>query len=118
VAAVVLLAVLADVAVDPTRTHVPLCPLHAMTGFDCPLCGSLRAVDELVRGHFATAARDNVLLVAALPVVIGLWLAWIARADRDAQPRRWPPAVKIGVVVLVIGFAIVRNLPFASALRP
>jgi uncharacterized protein DUF2752 len=118
VAAVLALAVLADVAVDPTQTHVPLCPLHAMTGLDCPLCGSLRAVDELVRGHVATALRDNVLLVAAVPVVIGLWLSWVARSDRDAQPRRWPPVVKIGVIVVVVGFGIARNLPFASALRP
>ncbi len=119
VAAAVLVGIAVDAAVDPTRTHVPLCPLHAMTGLDCPLCGSLRAVDELVRGHWATAVRDNLLLVAALPVVFGLWLAWVARAgDRGATPRRWPTAVRIGVVVLVTGFAVVRNLPFATWLRP
>jgi uncharacterized protein DUF2752 len=118
VAAAVLVGAAVDAVVDPTHTHVPLCPLHALTGLDCPLCGSLRAVDELVRGHFATAVRDNVLLVAALPVLVALWLAWVARADAGSQPRRWPTAIRVGVIVVVAAFAIVRNLPFATGLRP
>jgi hypothetical protein len=118
VAAVVLLGVAVDAAVDPTRTHIPLCPLHAATGLDCPLCGGLRAVDELVRGHVATALRDNALLVAALPVVLGVWLAWVTSPDRSVRSRRWPAAVRIGVIVVAVGFAVVRNLPFATGLRP
>lgn len=117
VAAVVLVGVAVDAVADPTRTHVPLCPLHALTGLDCPLCGSLRAVDELVRGHVATAVRDNVLLVAALPIVVGLWLAWVAHPDDRVRPR-WPAAARIGIVVVVAAFAVVRNLPLATWLRP
>jgi hypothetical protein len=107
-----------DVAIDPTRTHVPLCPLHALTGLSCPLCGSLRAVDELVRGHVATAFGDNALLVAALPIVAALWLAALVGFDSGAAPRRWSPAVKVGLVAVLVGFGVVRNLPFAAALRP
>jgi uncharacterized protein DUF2752 len=108
-----------DVAIDPTRTHVPLCPLHALTGLSCPLCGSLRAVDELVRGHVATAFGDNALLVAALPIVAALWLAVVVGCfDSGAAPRRWSPAVKVGLVAVLVGFGVVRNLPFAAALRP
>ncbi len=108
----------ADVAIDPTRTHVPLCPLHALTGLSCPFCGSLRAVDELVRGHVATALADNALLVTALPIVAALWLVDVAGIGSRAAPRRWSPAVKVGLVAVVVVFAVVRNLPFAGALRP
>jgi Na+/H+ antiporter NhaC len=113
--------VAADVAVDPTHTHLPLCPLHAMTGLSCPLCGSLRAVDELVRGHLGTALRDNVLLVAALPVVVVLWLAWAGRGtgiSTGISGLGRSTAVRIAVVSVLVGFAVVRNLPFATALRP
>jgi uncharacterized protein DUF2752 len=117
-AAVAVALAAADVAIDPTRTHVPLCPLHAMTGLSCPLCGSLRAVDELVRGHVATAFGDNALLVAALPIIAALWLAGIVGLGPGPALRRWSPAVKGGLVAVVVVFAIVRNLPIAAALRP
>jgi hypothetical protein len=111
VALVALSAVVADVAFDPVRRHLPLCPFHAVTGLQCPLCGGLRAVDELVHQHLATALRDNVLVVAAVPLVIVLWLL-----SRTGRPVRNVPAV--AVVVLAVCFTVVRNLPFATALRP
>lgn len=117
-AAAALALVAAVVAVDPTHTHVPLCPLHSVTGWSCPFCGGLRAVDELARGHIGTALRDNALLVAAVPVLVALWWAWVLRVRSGGSPRRWSPALRVGVVVVVVGFAVVRNLPFASALRP
>lgn len=106
----------ADVAVDPTHTHLPLCPLHSLTGWWCPFCGSLRAVNELARGHLGVALHDNVLLVTAVPVAGAMWLAWVAwgRSDGRGQGR----AVRIAVVALLVAFAIARNLPFAAMLRP
>jgi hypothetical protein len=45
-AAVALLA-----AFDPAATWwFPSCPFHALTGWLCPLCGSLRAAHALLRG--------------------------------------------------------------------
>ena len=108
----------ADVAIDPVHTHVPLCPLHSLTGWWCPFCGSLRAVDELARGHFGAALHDNLLLVSALPVALAFWWAWVLRARAgDGAPRR-SPAAPLAVMLLLVAFAVVRNLPFAVALRP
>jgi hypothetical protein len=117
-AALTIAATAVDVAVDPTRTHIPLCPFHAVTGWWCPLCGSLRAVGELVRGHPATALHDNVLLVLAIPVVFGLWWAWVVRTRSGTSAPRWNRSTVIGVVVVLVAFTVVRNLPAATALRP
>jgi hypothetical protein len=102
-----------DVAVDPTRVHVPLCPLHAMTGAWCPLCGGLRAVAELARGHLAAAAHDNVLVLAAMPIAIALWVAAVRGRPAHAGRRGWA-----AVVVVAVVFTVLRNLPVGAALHP
>jgi hypothetical protein len=104
----------AVVLFDPTRRHVALCPFHALTGWQCPLCGSLRAVDELAHGHLAAAVRDNVLFVAVLPVLAVLWIDRLRRPVR----RRTPRALVVATIAVAAGFTVVRNLPWATALRP
>ena len=111
-------AVLADVAFDPARRHVPLCPFHALTGQSCPLCGGLRAVDALVHLQLPAAVHDNVLVLAGLPLLVFWWLDTVLRA-RSGRARRTLSRRLIGTVVaLAIAFTVLRNLPFAAGLRP
>ncbi len=116
-AAIAAVAVGADRAVDPTSTHVPLCPLHALTGIWCPFCGGLRSAYELTRLHFSAAVHYNVMFVLALPVLAALWVDWAGRAHRG-QPRRvMPRSVTLAVVIALVAFTVLRNLPFAAAWR-
>jgi len=98
-----------------------VCPLYAATGFYCPGCGGLRAVNDLSNGDILAAASSNLLLVVAVPVIIVLWVRWLR--------RRWREVPDTGEVVrplvfasLLIGvltvFSVVRNLPFGSWLAP
>jgi hypothetical protein len=111
-------AVSADVAFDPAHRHVPLCPFHAVTGLWCPLCGGLRAVAALVRGQLTAAVRDNLLVVAAVPVVAVLWLMWVAGPGACRAAVRPSRTATIAVIALALGFTVVRNLPGLTALRP
>ncbi len=43
------------------------CPLHELTGLECPSCGLTRAVHALLDLDFARAARLNIL---AFPVAV------------------------------------------------
>lgn len=106
------------VAMDPAHRHVPLCPFHAATGLQCPLCGGLRAVEALTRGDVVTALHANLVFVAALPLIALWWLDAVQRARHGRPGRvspRWLPAA---VVALAVVFTVVRNLPGAAALRP
>jgi hypothetical protein len=97
--------------VDPSRTTLaPPCPLRALTGLDCPLCGATRATHALIHGDFATALDFNALYVLALPVVGLLVLLWLVRARiPEALQRASSPWVMLAVAV---AFMAVRNLPF------
>lgn len=93
----------------------PQCFFHKVTGWDCPGCGGLRAVHQLTHGHFAAAWKLNPLAVILLPL-----LAYEA-AIRLGRERRWPtfihrPPIAIVIILLLIGFGILRNLP-ASPLQ-
>ena len=111
-------AVSADVAFDPVHRHVPLCPFHAITGAWCPLCGGLRAVDSLAHLNVTAALHDNLLFVAVLPIVAIWWTNWALRTRAARRPVRLSGRYVVALVVLAVVFTVVRNLPFATGLRP
>lgn len=95
----------------------PRCPLYEMTGILCPACGATRAVSALCSGHLGAAVHDNLLLVALVPLLLLVWVGWMARSvgRRGGLARlRWPPALQLVLPVLMVVFAVVRNLPFAA----
>ena len=110
-------ALAADEVFDPVSNHVPLCPLHALTGIWCPFCGGLRSAYELTRLHFSAAWHDNALLVAALPVLALWWVESVARARAGRSPRRLPKSALIALVIALVLFTVARNLPVGATLR-
>ena len=111
-------ALAVDVAADPTHTHIPLCPFHAVTGLWCPFCGCLRAAYSMTRLDVRAALHDNVFFVAALPILALFWVDWVVRARSGLPRRRLSRAASLALVALAVVFTVVRNLPFALALRP
>ena len=125
--------------VNPEKTHIPLCPLHAVTGLNCPFCGGTRAVYQLMYGRLVPALHDNLLLLLSLPLLVALWISWLrdsgrrqaarggpaapygaagaglAALGRAANWRRWAWWGLAGAAVI---FGILRNLPGMAALRP
>jgi hypothetical protein len=113
--------------VDPGRPgRYPVCPYLALTGHYCPGCGGLRAVHALTRGDVALAADLNVLLVAALPLLLAVYVRWVVRRWRGtAPPVPGGPAparatyLTTGVVFAVmLAFGVLRNLPAFAVLAP
>lgn len=98
---------------DPTSTHVPLCPLAFATGLDCPLCGSLRSVHALASGDVGAALDHNLLVTATLPLAVAAWALWLARSlGRPVLPRlRWPRRTGLAVAGVAAVFFVARNLP-------
>jgi hypothetical protein len=51
------------------HSFYPRCIFHSLTGWQCPGCGSLRAMHQLLHGNFANAWQLNPLFVLALPLI-------------------------------------------------
>jgi len=97
------------------------CPWLVLTGTYCPGCGGLRAVNDLTDLRFADAASSNLLLVAVMPLFVAAWLRSL-RQRWHGTLRPWPPErlhrLSVAVGVLLVGFWVLRNLPFAGWLTP
>lgn len=88
------------------------CPFQLLLGVDCPGCGMTRAVRSLVRLDVITAADHNLLFLAALPVLVWAWVAWMGRAAGVPVPvPRIGNRATIALGVGIVAFALVRNLP-------
>ena len=108
-------ALMACVAIrDPQAEGAyPLCIFRAITGLDCPGCGSLRALHALTGGDVGAAMDQNMLLVAVLPFLVWRWVAWVRSSAREATIRpRLTAATWIYMFLgLVVAFWVVRNIP-------
>jgi len=83
---------------NPGDTGPGLCPFRAITGLDCPLCGSTRAIAQLLDGHLLAALDHNALLVlVVVPLAVVGWVRWAAAA----WAGRWVTVSNRTVLVLL-----------------
>lgn len=117
-AAAGVLAVTAGSAVvwyfNPSNVNfLPVCPLYSMTGLACPGCGLTRGFHALFHGDFLTALDYNAL-IPGFAVVLGflfLSMVSIAVRGRGFGISMLSPKLLTGVLVVLLVFGVVRNLP-------
>ena len=90
------------------------CPLHTMTGWDCPLCGGTRLGAALLHGDVEAAFAANPAVLIGLGVLTVLGGLWVVEA---AGGPRWRPPARVrratarmsptGWVALLLGLAVV-----------
>lgn len=98
---------------NPNTTHVPLCPLLAITGLDCPLCGGLRAAHALTRADLGAALDHNLLFTVSVPALLVAYAVWLARSLgwKGRPGLRPPPWAFPFIVTVAVIFGVLRNLP-------
>jgi hypothetical protein len=94
--------------VDPHKpdSFFPLCPFKLLTGLNCPGCGALRMIHDVLHGDLAAAITDNVLLLVGIPLLAG----WVLLRRRAGKPPMTLPATA-AVVITLVAWTVVRNLP-------
>lgn len=97
-----------------SSTFFPVCPLHSLTGLNCPGCGLTRGFHSLFQGDLLTALQFNLLLPVYLLVFIylGISLFLIVIKGRGLSYKIFTPTSVYGFFIISIAFAIMRNLPF------
>ena len=109
---------------ESAAAAVPIgCPFKAVTGLDCPGCGSTRSLGALTRFDLGAALDHNLLVPAALVFLVASFVVWTAASWRRSEPGRAAPgeafaatdlvrrpAVIVAIGVVVVTFSVVRNL--------
>jgi len=102
-------------AFDPTQTHLfPVCPLLALTGFACPGCGLTRGFHALFHGDIVTALDFNGLIPIWTVIFGYLFVSLVLTATRGrVLPWRFiRPWMLFGLLVVMLTFGVLRNLPY------
>lgn len=98
---------------DPATSAVfPPCPVHYLTGWYCPGCGSLRALHQLLHGHLQAAWAMNPLSVVLLPFLaygLASFAFFQIRGRGLPQPFLRPAWIR-ALCAAIILFGIARNL--------
>lgn len=99
---------------DPASAGgLQLCPLHALTGYYCPGCGTLRGIHQLLHGNLATALAYNPVMVLAVPLAVYLLCSEIVAVGWNKRLPKPDPSPRLlwGLLCFLIAFGILRNIP-------
>lgn len=100
---------------NPANSQLyPPSPFRALTGFYCPGCGSLRALHQLLHGHFLSALSLNPLMVLALPYLIYSFFSYTSPVILGEKiPQVYIKSSWIWLLLkIVLAYWVLRNIPF------
>ena len=99
---------------EPGKTgFFPSCPFRALTGFNCPGCGTTRAVHQLLHGHVVAAFEINPLTILLLPVLAYALVSFTKSANTGRPVHHaivWQVR-RTASLIVVFGFWVFRNTP-------
>lgn len=92
------------------------CPFYKITNLYCPGCGITRMCLSIFKGDFHQAFRYNPLLFTLIPVAIFFMINHFTAyklMKKSTQEKLY-----IALIVILVLFGILRNIPYFSYLQP
>jgi hypothetical protein len=94
-------------------SFMPRCLFHSLTGWDCPACGTQRALHQLLHLHLREGFAYNPFLVISMPylslLVLCQWFNIDGKLDRLKRVCHHPVLVNIYLLLLIVWW-IFRNI--------
>lgn len=112
----IILAVVAFVfyTFNPEDTVLfPQCPFLLTTGYECPGCGSQRAIHSMLHFNLADAFRYNALILFLIPyILLGFYLEILNGKKRYPKLEKvffgkWAAVIVVGAILI---YWVVRNV--------
>ena len=97
---------------DPLDGPIIHCIFNKITGFYCPGCGMTRALNTILRFDFHQAFRFNALMFIMPPIFL---IYYIFEYNNYVKLAK---VVLILMIVIALGFGIIRNTLTFSYLSP
>ncbi len=98
---------------DPSSfAWMPQCPVHLLTGWQCPSCGAQRAFHSLLHGDLAAAFRFNPFLTVSTPYLAAALWGCSSRLPRGLTLRRLTHSRGVvgSYITLYLIWWVVRNI--------
>ncbi len=94
--------------VDPHKPDsiFPICPFRLLTGLNCPGCGTLRMIHDVLHGNITAAVNDNLVVLIGIPLLAG----WVLLRRRSGK-LPWTLPAAAAVLTALLAWTVVRNLP-------
>lgn len=99
--------------VEPKDGNLPKCVFHEITGLYCPGCGVQRSFHALLKGDILEAFDFNLLFILFLPLIVYFIIIFLLDKKHAPSSFIYKKKFSILVLVIVLGFWLLRNLPFA-----
>lgn len=97
---------------NPSQGPILPCKFNKITGLYCPGCGMTRAVHSALKLDFYQSFRYNSLLYL-MPPLIALYFYL-----KHKHVENLSKAILILMLVIAIGYGILRNIPYFKFLSP
>ena len=94
------------------------CVFHEYLHIWCPGCGSTRMIRSLLHFEFYQAFRYNPLVFGLLFAFLGLIIAEIVYFIRNKKIFNISAKIYVILLVIILIYWILRNIPFFSWLAP
>lgn len=99
---------------DPEKVVLfPKCPFLLTTGYECPGCGSQRALHSILHLNFKSAFSHNALILFLIPYILfGAYLEFFNGKNRFPKLEKfffgkWAAIIVVSVIIV---YWVVRNL--------
>lgn len=91
----------------------PKCPFLMVTGYQCPGCGSQRALHSLLHADIGAALKQNAFMVLAIPYIfLGIYLQYLGGRQRNPRLERffYGKWSAVALLIVIIAYWVLRNL--------
>lgn len=99
---------------DPESVAIfPQCPFLLATGYECPGCGTQRAIHNFLHFRFGEAFRHNAFVLFAIPyILLGAYLEYFGGKGRFPKLEKifFGKYSAIFVLVGIFAYWILRNI--------
>ena len=99
--------------VKPANGNLPKCLFHEMTNLYCPGCGVQRSLHALLHGHVLEAIDYNLMFILFMPLIIYFVVVFVLDKKYPLSSFIYTRTFSLSILIFVIGFWVLRNLPFA-----
>ena len=93
----------------------PKCPVYTITGYQCPGCGSQRALHNFFQGNILMAFAHNPLIMFLVPyIMLGIYIEYISNKSASLTARlrnifygKW---AQLTLAIVIVSYTILRNI--------